>query len=557
MKAVELRKYCDSRIGGLRDARQSWMQHWRELANFILPRRYKWLQTPNEFNRGSPINGMIIDSTGTIALRVLASGMMSGVTSPTRPWFKLRMDEAGVEESDPINLWLADCERRMMRVFAESNFYTAMATVYFDLGCFGSASNLIYEDFDDVIRCFTPCLGEFYFDNDAGGRVNTVGREFTQTAGQLVERYGVTNVSDNVKLAYEGTGAGKSQQYLVAHLVEPNDDGKGPIPKKFRWRETFWEVGSRTEDVLACQGFHEWPGMCPRWDLSSNDAYGRSPGMDALGDIKQLQQETKRKAQAIDKMVNPPLLADITLKNQPASTIPGGVTYVAGLAQSGGMKPIYTVAPPVQELMQDIAEIQNRIKEVFFNPLFTMISNLETVRTATEIDARREEKLIQLGPVLERFQNEALDPAIKRTFGIMRRAGLLPKPPAGVNPDTMQIQYVSMLAEAQKAVSTGAIERLFSIAGNLAAVDPTVMDKINTDEGIDIYATLLAADPRIVRTDDEVAKIRADRAKQQQQAALAQQTLPAVQGAKVLSQTTMGNGQSALDQMLGNQGAPQ
>ena len=57
--------------------------------------------------------------------------------------------------------------------------------------------------------------------------------------------------------------------------------------------------------------------------------------MDALGDIKQLQLEQKRKAQAIDKNVNPPMIADPSMKNEPASLLPGAVTSMAGLLVLG------------------------------------------------------------------------------------------------------------------------------------------------------------------------------------------------------------------------------
>jgi hypothetical protein len=46
----------------LRTERYSWWQHWSQLATYIFPRRYRWLVTPNQMNRGSPINGAIIDS---------------------------------------------------------------------------------------------------------------------------------------------------------------------------------------------------------------------------------------------------------------------------------------------------------------------------------------------------------------------------------------------------------------------------------------------------------------------------------------------------------------
>src|SRR6516162_5904910 len=192
------RKYhshVNERLLGLRVNRYSWWVHARELADFILPRRYKWLITPNQMTRGSPINQHILDSTGTLAARNLASGMMSGISSPTRPWFKLKIGHIDSTQTSPTSLWLSECERLMMLVMQESNFYQAMAVVYFDLVIFGTACILIYEDPTDVIRCFTPCFGEFYVDNDGMFRPLIFYREFTLTIDQLVDCFGFDNVS--------------------------------------------------------------------------------------------------------------------------------------------------------------------------------------------------------------------------------------------------------------------------------------------------------------------------------------------------------------------------
>ena len=118
MQAEKLRKKAQGQLAGFEKDRLSFWTHWRELANYILPRRYKWLITPNETSRGSPINQYIVDSTATLAARNLASGMLSGITSPSRPWFQLKLDTLSDDANAPINTWLAECERRMMRVFA-------------------------------------------------------------------------------------------------------------------------------------------------------------------------------------------------------------------------------------------------------------------------------------------------------------------------------------------------------------------------------------------------------------------------------------------------------
>lgn len=555
MVPMEALQKAERRLQGLHRDRYSFWVHWRDLADFILPRRYIWLVTPNRAYRGSQINQNILDSTGTVAARTCASGMMAGLTSPTRPWFKLKIPGfSNSDTSHPVALWLAECESRLMRVFSVSNFYNSVAVVYLDLCVFGTAAALIYEDHEDVIRLYNPCLGEYFLENDARMQVGVFARKFVRTLEQVVEEFGEENLPDQTAALYRAGGENLSQEITLCHLIEPNRAGDAQVAKHFKYREIYW-VDGQNEKALRIRGFFELPGCFPRWDIEANNAYGRSPGMDALGDIKQLQVEQKRKAQAIDKMVNPPLMADVQLKNQPATLLPGGLTYVAG-TNNVGIKPIYTVMPPVQELMEDIKEVQGRINEIFFKDLFMMVSQLETVRTATEIDARKEEKLIQLGPVIERFENEFLNPAITRTFNIMQRGGLIPPPPSEIQGHPVEIEYSSMLAEAQRAVATGGIERVLSLAGDMAAVQPDVLDNVDFDAGIDEYATLLGTTPRLIRDPRDVAKIRAQKAQQLQQQQMLEHSADLAKGAQVLSQTPVGaGGQSALGAITGQGGS--
>jgi hypothetical protein len=550
---MALRQHLDQRMGGLLNDRMSWWTHWREIADYLIPRRYKWLITPNQATRGSPINQRIIDNTGTRALGVLSAGMMSGMTSPGRPWFRLILDDPDLSDAAPVRAWLDDVSNRMMTVLGESNFYTSLGTVLGDLGAFGTGAMVIYEDFQDVIRCYTSCAGEYFLANSDRMAVDTFYRMFVLTTAQIARKFPEANLSQTVKSAMQTKGAMLSRELLIAHAIEPNDDkidGAAGI-RGMPYREVYWEWGQAQEMILSRRGFHECPFIAPRWDIVGNDAYGRSPGMDALGDIKQLQVEQKRKAQAIDKMVNPPMLADISLKNEPASILPGGLTYVADMREGAGFKPVYQVTPDLREMLPDIQECQGRVKSTFFVDLFLMISQLDEVRTATEIDARKEEKLIQLGPVIERYENEALDPALERVFNIMMRAGLLPPIPQELRGQHIKVEYISILAQAQRAAMTVGMERLVAFTGRVGAVNAEAFDNIDVDELIDEYADHLGVSPKVVRPIAQVLQMRQDRAKQQQQQALMQQTAAGVQGAKVLSETDVGGGQNALTAMLG------
>ena len=554
---AELRKEVSARLKHLHEARLSWWRHWGELAAYLLPRRYKWLITANEWRRGSPINQRIIDSSATVAARVCASGMMSGITSPSRPWFRLTVQDDAVAAMPDVKLWLDAVVDSMEKAMASSNYYVAKAIQYLDLVIFGTAPMIIYEDPVRVLRCFNPCAGEYYAAAGPSFTVDTLYRKFTMTIDQLVREFGVENCSPSIQEAYKNR-TNLDRELIVNHAIEPNPNyipeggslGKTGVPAHFMYREVYWEEGGSGEDVLRVRGFLDQPFSCPRWDAESNEAYGRSPAMDALGDVKQLQLQQKRKSQAIDKEVNPPMVADISMKNFPASLRPGEVTYVTG-TNGVGFKPAFQTQMNLANLKTDMDDVRTRIKAVFFNDLFLMISNLDTVRTATEIDARKEEKLIQLGPVLERFEAEGLNPDVDRIFKIMARAGRFPPPPQQLDLSKLRVTYVSMLAEAQRASSTSAIERVAQFIGGLAAAVPSVLDNMNTDEMVETYADLMGVSPKILRSPDAMKQMRDARNKAQQQQAAMQQSMAAAQGAQTLSKTDVGGGQNALQAVLG------
>jgi len=542
------RKLLTHTLDQLQRDRYPFWTLWREIADFFLPKRYVWLQSDKERRVRNAKNPFILDSTGTRAARILASGMMNGITRPSAPWFTLSVPGYD-DDGGPIQQWADEVTRRMMVIMAESNFYNAMAVLYLDLVTFGTAAVLIYEDTDTVIRCYNPALGEFYLAQDFRLSVNTFAREFKQTVHQIVSRWGKDNVSDTIKQAWTQGGARLLEEFDICHLIQPNNDGQSDVPSSFQYRETYWEKACQQSQVLDQRGFHELPGIFPRWELTANDAYGTSPAMDALPDVIQLQQETKRKAQGLDKMINPPIIADVQLQHRPTALLPNGITYIAG-ANNVGVKPLYQITPPLGEITKDIQEVQQRIQLTFHNDLFQMISQLETVRSATEIAARQEEKLVLLGSVLERFENEALDPAITRIFAIMNRSGLLPEAPPEIADQELAIQYVSILSTAQRAVAAIPTERWLQVIGNISGVAPQVLNVPNFEELIRNSGLAIGVQARDMHTREEIEEISAAQAQklQQDQAMAAGKDL--IDGAQTLSQTDVGGGANALQQVL-------
>lgn len=507
--------------------------------------------------RGQQINQAIVDPTGTQAMRICAAGMMSGLTSPSRPWFKLRAGVKGLEFDQAAAEWFDTTESSMYALMADSNFYDSLAVMYEDLCVFGTAPVIIYEDEIDGIRCYNPCAGEYYLAVSNALRPETLNRQFVFTISQIVEMFGLENCPGEIQSQWAQKGAALDMERIIAHSIEPNFGIKvgtkevGHLKGDFAYRETYWVWGAASDKPLSQRGFKEMPFIAPRWAITSNDPYGRSVGMDVLPDIMQLQLETARKAEAIEKQVRPPLLASIELKNEPSSILPGHVTYVSNLTQGAGMKPVFEVQPELQHMTADLREIQMRIKSGFFNDIFLMIAEAGKDMTAYEVAQRQQEKMQVLGPVIERFQNEGLSPAIKRIFSIMQRKGLLTPPPPSLQGVAIQIEYVSMLALAQRAAATAGMERWVAQLGSIAAAKPDILDNLNEDAFSREYGTMLGVPADLMNAPDKVAQMRQARAQQQQQQELLAQTSAAVAGAQTLSQTDVGGGQNALSAMLG------
>lgn len=547
---AQLRK-TKSLFGALETARLPWWVTWREIADYYMPKRYNWLLSDQERAKRLSKNGNIIDGTGTNAGKVLAAGMMNGITSPTRPWFKLRLADFEENAGSSARRWLDEVERRLLLIMAESNFYNALAVMYLDLVFFGTAAVLIYEDRESVIRCYNNALGEFFLGQSSRQQVNVFAREITRTVRQTVEEWGIENVSDRTKIAYRAGNARLTENLNICHIIEPNDDKRYGLPKHFTYREVYYEKASQsTSEVLSVKGYYELPGIFPRWEITGNDDYGTGPGLDALGDVIQLQHESKRKAQSLDYMVRPPMVLDVELQRRGTALIPGGQTFVKS-SSNVGAKPAYQVNPPIQELTQDLMQIQSRIRETFHNDLFKMISQLETVRTATEIDARKEEKLIMLGPVLDRFKTEALDPGVNRIFNIAQRAGLLPSPPPEYANAKIEINYISILATAQSAVGVIPTERFVQFIGSVAGVYPNALHVPDWDSLLRDYGRDLGVKAKHINPAEKTAQLNAEAAKAAQAQELAASVEPAAGAAKLLSETDVGGGANALQMMLG------
>lgn len=546
-----LKQQLNKQLSQLKAERLSFEPHWRELSDFTRPRSTRF--TASEVNRGDRRNSKIIDPAAVMAARTLSSGMMSGITSPARPWFRLATPDRDLMDYGPVKLWLETVEQRMNEVFNRSNLYQSLPLMYEDLGTFATGAMAVVADPQRVIRTVPFPTGSFYIANGADLSVDTAVREFSMTVRQVITEFGTDAVSDTVKSQWNNGQYG--QWVNVVHAVYPNLDRQtGKLEAKHKaYKSVYYESTSTDDKLLRESGYDEFPIMAPRWEVNGEDVYGSScPGMVALGSVKALQLLQRRKAQMIDKITNPPLQAPASIKSQRISTIPGGINYLPMADVNNQIKPLFQIpANGTNGLLEDIQDTRQIIDHAYFVDLFRMMQTVNTRSMPVEAVAEmREEKLLMLGPVLQRLDSELLDKLINRTFSVMAENNLLPVPPDEMQGMQLKVEYISVMAQAQKAIGVSSIERFIGFTSGIGQFSPDALDKINVDETIDAYAASIGVPPSVVATNEQVAQIRENRAQQQAMAQQMQMAQAAVGGAQALGNTPMDDN-SALAALTG------
>ena len=508
-------------------------QHLHDLYMYFMPRRGRALQNhydSNQTGKGQKRHHNIINGTGLYAARTFAAGFMAGASNPASIWFHLRTPDADLMDFEPVRQWLFLVESDMRLLMSQSNFYDLLFMAYLDLGIGGTYSGVINEDLRTTIRCqnFTP--GRYYIDQDHNGRANTVYKVQPLTVLQMVNMFGEENVSQTIRNMYA-----KQQYHQWRNAIQAIEPNTTRVPgmadsRNMRYRSWWFEEKGNAEKWLRQSGFRENPALGVRWLLADEDIYGRSPGMDALGDNKGLQLQERRKAQAIDKLVDPPMVAAPELRNTPTTLLPGGVTF-ASFAASGGapaFQPAYAIRPDVRALTDDIQTTEERVNREMYVDLFRML--IDTTRreiTAREVDEKAEEKLSLLGPALTRMNGELYIPAIDRIFAISLRAGRYPPPPPELQGMPLKVEFISILHQAQRRVQTQGIERTAGFVITLMDAYPEAADKLNVDEMVEEYGEAMAIPPKLLRSQEEVQARREEREQQRQMEQLAAAAEPA------------------------------
>ena len=571
-------KRLTRRVAELDRARQDFVEIWKDVRDYIYPDSSlglsssytstgtdtadsgaagMWTANVREPESGQHRYGEIYDGAPISAVEIFTAGVYSGTVPPTAPWLRFRVKGMNREQQDqtPVKRYLDECVEEIQHALHRWGLYEAFHQAIHELAVYGTACAGVYDDpeHECVVERYT--CGEYWLGLSPAGKVQTTAIQRMLTVQQLVEEYGLEECSDRVQELYKRDKL--DERVAVLRVIEPNDSRmKGALrPHWFengedrgqaKFRSVTWESGERSKSrVLRIEGYNSFPILAPRWSLTGNAAYGRSPGMRALNDSLVLQATHKKVLTALDMQIEPPLAVDAALAAEDLNRNPRGVNYVDGIMSQGRapIMPLHNVQVPWQ-LPQWVEEAAKaNIREAFFTDLFLLIASqpMSSRMTATEVLARQQEKVQILGPSYQRIVRELVEAALDRTWEVLRASGRLPEPPPALEGRTLEYEFVSPLQTALQMTRLTGLNQLVGWVGNAAQFAPEVRHKVRWDEAVDFVAEVANVPAHLVTADEDYDRILQAQARDQQAQVQAERE-------QIQAQTALALSRAQLDQ---------
>ncbi|MCD8352195.1 MAG: portal protein [Planctomycetaceae bacterium] len=524
---------------------------WRELNEFLHPWSGRYLFSESKAMENIRRGERIHNSVSFEVLRTAAAGLHGGLTSPARPWFEVSHPDEKLMENREVKGWMHHVQTTMRSVLQKSNFYPIIHHLYYEALTYGQGVAIIDPHPYKGVQCRLLTCGEYVMANGADLDVNTLYRRLSMTAAQLREQFGAKN-SGFSRTVEDALRQGRlSDSFEVVHAMQPVGMFGEPMHPIFKYESVYYldQCGDPdNQPILGWYGHRSKPFVAVRWDTISDSAYGFSPGMMALADVRQLQTQELNECDGIEKEINPPMIAPSSMKPliNGGKLKPGQWVYepTTGTA-NGGIRPAYQVRLDLQKSRLKIQDVTSRIRSTFFDDLFRAFLFNQKQMTATEAAQRMEEKAMILGPVLERFQAELFDAILDRVFCILfYEFEAIEPPPQIIQGDNLKIEYVGLLAQAQHQIGlTGTMNFIQSVIPIIQVPQwQGAAIKVNAKEIIDQLASANNLVPEATLTDEECDEIEAAQAKAQQEAAAMEQMKGMADVAKTAADTPLDNG---------------
>ena len=508
--------------GAMKAERSVTTSNWKEYARYAWPENdFFWLQN-NTASKGQQKNQRIYDSTAELSLDKFSALMQNLLTPHSKRWHEMEFMDPILNEDHDAKLYLQEITNRMfnMRYSGKTGFQHNLDLAYKNLGVYGTQALFIDYNKRDGLRYHSYFMGDIYIKENFQGRIDTVYRRFDFTPQQAIDAFPDGNIPDQIRrLANNKQEMNATNEYL--HIVMPDDhfDQRKPTTRRFKSVYLLIDGG----DIIEEGGYDTMPYIVSRFSLSPTEAYGRGPASKCFPDIKSVNAARRSIMRQGQRMVDPPILAYNDNRMSPGMTqtqLQNGGVVMGGVDENG--RP--TIQPwnsgaQLNAGYMEVEVLTNSIKAHFLVDMFEIFMNKDRM-TATEFIGRDREKNVIISPAMDRQQPELLAMMIEREFDILGQMGLMPqKPPilegrkSGVKP-----VYTSPLNRLQKAEEMQGMQAVMQEAIAIAPFNPAIMDTINDEAYLRLTVDGFGAPEKMIRSVDEIAAIRQQRAQQQQMA---------------------------------------
>jgi hypothetical protein len=539
------------RFDALKQKRSTWNNHYEDLARVQDPASLGFV---SQQEAGDRRNEDIFDGTPMVAARGLANAVGAMLRPEGQTWVEVKA-EKDEDLDDEGRTWVSDANERLREALEAPRARFRQATGETDKSIVVLGTGVVFtgeqERLGDLNFQSIPLRDAFVFFADNGEAIGLY-RAKTFTLRQAVKRFGEEGLSEKTRQDYNKPDTDLECMIAYLHVVVPREEGRADailsrnLPVASIWIEI------EQEHEAEVTGFHEFPYAVPRWDTSSGEDYGRSPGMVALPDSNTLQAMEETVLVAGQLAADPPLLVPNDGVFDAANSFPGGITYYdAEIAKEMGRIPIGPLETGAK--LPITREMQNDKRQQVFAAFFRNVLNLPVegpAMTAEEVRARKEEFIREIGPVFGRLETDYTAPMVERSFMIMLRAGQFGPIPDSLLGKRLKFEYESPVKRIRKQIEAAAARLWVQERIELAAVDPGAMDIVDLDEYGRFSADAAGVPDSLVRGEDAVATMRSQRAEEQARAKQMQTLMAAGQAGKDIGNIP------GVKQMLEGQSAP-
>lgn len=529
----------------LKAKKAPWINVYTKVSQLVMTRKQNF---NGEITDGQFLTGKVFESAPAMANEQMAASLIGALWSNSEKTFQISPPKTmkQSEITQEIKEWCERVTKTMASYIAKdkAGFLLALNEYMLDQGAFGISGISVLENEDARTAKTCPILFKavdakgICIDEGASGFVDTVYIENSYSVRQMIEMFGL-QCSNRVKSLW----AAKQWDtpIKVLHAIEPRttfdaEYGNLAMPIK----SCYYEI--ETKHKLRESGYEEMPVFITRFWKASGEVYGRSPAMECMPDIIEANGLRQAAIVATEKSLDPPLLVSDEI-NGVINTKAGGFTYrrMGGRlnAQGPAIEPIFTVGE-MRWTFERIAELREIIYQNFFIDRLLDLNN-ETRMTLGEAQIRNDLRGQSLSSIYARQIAELFTPLIERVFNILLQKGLLGIPRGGIaeyemlmqgiEPEYIPDELVKFMLEGEEVYSINFISpaarimqneeligimRLFDFVINAAQADPSALDNIDIDAAVRRVAELVGAPATVIRSPEEMQKIRAQRAEMQQ-----------------------------------------